>query len=255
MYRFLVDLLQPFLVLHLVTACLLALLWLKAKEIRRRVLVVSIAFAVLFLASTRAVSYVALGTLEWRHPPRSTRGADTEAIVVLGGGILQADEVRKEAKLSDSTLRRCNCAAELYRRGDPCVVVVSGGKVDPTEPGLPSAQLMRSFLIECGVRESDVVVEDRSRTTYENAVESGRILREIGISKIAVVTDATHLPRSERCFRTQGFEVVPCGCYYRATRFDWRVFDFLPSAGAATEMQDLFHEWLGMIWYFLHGRI
>ena len=50
MYRFIVELLQPFLLLHLLTVFSLVYLWCRAKEFRGRVLIASIAFALLFLA-------------------------------------------------------------------------------------------------------------------------------------------------------------------------------------------------------------
>ena len=34
---------------------------------------------------------------------------------------------------------------------------------------------VRDFLVRLGVKESDVLVEDASRTTYENAVESVKV--------------------------------------------------------------------------------
>ena len=52
-----------------------------------------------------------------------------------------------------------------------------------------------------------------------------------------------------------GILVVPAGCRYRATEFFWTVFNFLPSAGAANSNQEVIHEWMGLAWYWLKGRI
>src|SRR5262249_37927778 len=55
-----------------------------------------------------------------------------------------------------------------------------------------------------------------SRTTYENAVESARLLNDRDMPRVVLVTDAAHLRRAVACFRKQGLDVIPCGSHYRA---------------------------------------
>lgn len=254
MYRFLADFLQPFLLLYLLTGLALANLWRKRTETRGRLLLVTLPFLGLIVICTPAVAYLALGSLEWRYPPQYDRPDDVEAIVVLGGAMWPPDELRLRAELGQDTLYRCLHAARLYRQGKPCLVVVSGGIVEPDTPGPTLAELMHDFLREQGVAEADLLVEDKSRSTYENAVGTRTLLRQRGIDKILLVTDATHLRRAQRCFRAQGFEVTPSGCRYRATSFEWSPFEFLPSPHAARHVQQVAHEWLGMAWYRLTGK-
>src|SRR5207302_1379541 len=85
--------------------------------------------------------------------------------------------------------RRRRRAAEMYRQGPPCPVLVSGGKVDPDSPEPPCARVMREFLLHQGVAASDLIEEDASRSTYENAVESARLLGARGLRKVLLVTD------------------------------------------------------------------
>ena len=134
-------------------------------------------------------------------------------------------------------------------------MLVSGGKVDPGSSGPPGAEVMHAFLSQQGVDAADLITESRSRTTYENAVESCRLLRERGVRKILLVTDAVHMHRAARCFRKQGVEVVPAPCNHRATEFDLSLFAFLPDPRAAAGLQEAAHEWLGLAWYWLQGRI
>src|SRR5208337_2714359 len=92
------------------------------------------------------------------------------------GGIVPADAVRPRAELTEDTLFRCLHAAEIYHQGKPCPVIVTGGTLDPGSPIPPVAPFMRDLLVHLGVSAADVVIEDRSRTTYESAVETRRIL-------------------------------------------------------------------------------
>jgi uncharacterized SAM-binding protein YcdF (DUF218 family) len=114
---------------------------------------------------------------------------------------------------------------------------------------------MRNFLLQLGVVAEDILLEDRSRTTYENALYSSDILRQRGLTLAVLVTDANSLLRAELCFRKQGIAVVPCGCYYRATHFDAALSDFLPNPASMGQLELVVHEWLGLAWYQLNGRI
>jgi uncharacterized SAM-binding protein YcdF (DUF218 family) len=146
-------------------------------------------------------------------------------------------------------------AAELYQAADPCLIVVTGGRVDLRKKGPVMAVVMRDLLLQLGVQPEDVIVESRSRSTYENAVFASEYLRDRGIDSVVVVSDATHLARATRCFKKLGFQTWGAGCQYRATELRLTVFSFLPSLGAAAANQAVFHEWLGFVWYWMNGRI
>ncbi len=255
MYRLLTDLAQPAALLVLLTALAVANLWRKPRVGRRRLLLLTIPFVLLLVWCTPVVGYLTLGSLEWRYPPLDKRPEDVEAIVVLSGYVRVLDEEGTQVELGEDTLYRCLRAAEVYRQGKPCPIVVSGGKVDADAPGPALAVVMRDFLRQQGVADGDLIVEDRSRTTYENAVECCRLLNERGIHRIVLVTDATHLGRASACFRKQGADVVPCGCRYRAARLEWSVPTFLPDPAAARGSAEACHEWLGTAWYRLCGRM
>jgi uncharacterized SAM-binding protein YcdF (DUF218 family) len=114
---------------------------------------------------------------------------------------------------------------------------------------------MRDFFLELGIPPSDLIVEDRSRTTYENAVETAKLLRQIGVRKVILVTDATHMARAVGVFRKQGIESIPSSSRYRATRYEFSVADLMPNPSAAQACQEAFQEWLGIVWYRLSGNL
>jgi uncharacterized SAM-binding protein YcdF (DUF218 family) len=58
------------------------------------------------------------------------------------------------------------------------------------------AQDMAEFLKGIGCPEKALVLEGRSRNTYENAVESAAWLREHGKKKVLLVTSAFHMRRA-----------------------------------------------------------
>jgi uncharacterized SAM-binding protein YcdF (DUF218 family) len=252
MYSFLVEFLQPYGLLYLLTGMALLRLWRHRRETPRRLMVLSVAFLALTALSIPAVAHLAVGTLEWQYPPEERRPDDTTIIVVLACGVLPPDATRERAELDADTLRRCRHAAALYHRG-PRLVVLSGGAVSAETPAC--ARLMYDLMIELGVRASDLIMEDRSTTTHENAVECSKLLFARGTDRAVLVADAVDMFRAVRCFRKQGVEVVPSASHYRATQFHGRFFEFVPSPNAARNCQRVWHEWLGVAWYALRGRI
>ena len=171
------------------------------------------------------------------------------------GHVRPPDDTVPEAELGAETLLRCVYAARLYYQGKPRLIVVSGGKVDASIPGPTLAQAMGDFLVGQGIKETDLLAEDQSSTTYENAVLTGKTLFRRGIRQIVLVTSAVDMRRAEGCFRALGFHVTPFACVYRATRKTWLLSDILPDPDAASAVHRAAHEWLGIVWYWFHGRL
>lgn len=191
-------------------------------------------------------------TLERPFYPPGAVPRDVAAIVVLSGGVRKLPDGR--FGLADDTTMRTLHAAELYRAIGHRTVVVTGGAAG-TRPGWPPvAPLMRDLLVRLGVAERDIVVEDRSRSTYENAVNTAKILAPLGRTRIALVTEAHHLRRSVMVFQAQGLDVVPAGCSYTGSDSPELPTGLLPDAGAALKVQRAAHEWFGLAWYWLRGR-
>ncbi len=255
MYDLLVALCRPYTLLFLCLTAALMVLWIRRRETRRRLLLVTVPFLGLVAVSTPALAFLAVGTLEWRYPPLNQRPADTQAIVILAAGLLPPDQTRPHAELDEDALKRCLHGAQLYHQGAPCPVVVSGGKTDAETSGPTHARVMAAFLQQLRVAPQDLILEEVSRTTYENAVECGKVLRAHGLRKVLLVTDAVDMWRAELCFLKQEVEVRPAPCHYRAAAFDGTFLDFLPTPGAARTFQRVGHEWLGLTWYRLHGRL
>jgi uncharacterized SAM-binding protein YcdF (DUF218 family) len=129
------------------------------------------------------------------------------------------------------TKNRLAEAGQLARRYPQLQVVVSG------------ATEMPSVLAELGggIEPSRVVLEMRSRNTFENSRYSTDLIRPNASERWLLVTGALHMPRAIGAFRMAGFDVEP-----------WPVDDLAsndPSLAKAA-----FHEWLGLFVYWILGR-
>ncbi len=254
MYRLLNDLLQPYTFVLLTMAASLVLVVLNRQR-RKAWYIFTAAFVAMWLLSLPATSHLAFLSLESQTQPCGQLPEGIDTIVVLAGGILPRTPNQLRPGLADDSIYRCLMAAYLCRTGDHPWIILSGGVVDPDGDAPAAAELMREFTVQLGLDATRLVVEDRSTSTYENARSCKSLLDERGLQNIVLVTDASHMPRAAACFRKAGLQVTEAPAHFVTEPFEWRLAMFLPSAAAARGNERVFHEWLGMIWYWLHGRI
>jgi uncharacterized SAM-binding protein YcdF (DUF218 family) len=183
--------------------------------------------------------------LEARYAVRPFLPTDgLEALVVFSEGVETAHFERPYPLASQNTTERCLYAAWIYRRYGERPVLVSGGRY---------ALTMRDILVHNGVAERSVWTEEQSQSTRENAVYSAEILRQHGSSRVALIVDATSMPRAAACLRKLGVEVVPAPSRFR--EFGPISEEFLPSWKAIRQNEDTLHETVGLLWYWTRGWI
>ncbi len=97
-----------------------------------------------------------------------------------------------------------------------------------------------------------VLLEDRSRNTWENARFTFELIEPDPADTWLLVTSAFHMPRSIGIFRRIGWPVVPWPVDYR-TGNDGLALQ-LSVSERLTELDDAAREWLGLLFYRLTGR-
>jgi uncharacterized SAM-binding protein YcdF (DUF218 family) len=246
---FLTNLLAAFLLPPLSLVILGCLGWWLAKRFRlagNAIVIASI--ALLLVLSTGAGSRLLVAPLENRSlPVPNPKMVDAKAIVILGGGrSFAAPEDGNRDQPSTQTLARLRHGARLYRMtGLP--ILVSGGAPDrggESEAAVMARALREDFHIP--VRW----LEDTSENTAQNAAHAATMLREAGIDRALLVTDAIHMPRAMQIFSKTGLTVMPAATEFRS-RKPLSVADFIPSAGGLQTSHYALHEWIGMVWYRL----
>ncbi len=126
-------------------------------------------------------------------------------------------------------------------------ILVSGGLGAEQSPA--EAELIKQ-LIESEYALPVRWIETQSRTTYENAQYSAKILKAEGIDSIYLVTHARHIKRSVQSFEKFGLTVVPAPTVFIGKdQRDLTLRHFLPSARSLNLTAQVFHEWVGMLWY------
>ncbi|MCQ8895682.1 YdcF family protein [Limnobacter humi] len=169
-----------------------------------------------------------------------------KAIVVLGGGVDGAYAgLREQGDLNNSGDRVLE-GARLYRNGVSARVVVSGGKFGGDPNKGTEAAAMQSILQDLGVPPHNVLMDEQSRTTLENARYTRDLLGP-GQHSIALVTSAYHLPRAVRLFEQAGFDVYPVRCDIRVVPEQTQFWEELPRYESLERSTLAIKEWLGRL--------
>lgn len=182
-------------------------------------------------------------------PPVNARDLQrAQAIVIFGGGRDLGSPEWGGESVNQRTLQRVRYGAHLARTtGLP--VFVTGGRPDggvATEGALMRDTLVREFQVP--VRWVDSLAD----TTYENAQMAAKELRPAGIARVVLVTEAIHIPRSQRALESAGLEVIAAPTSYSGQNpFTW--YQLVPGVGALRLTYYVLREWVSQGYYILRG--
>ncbi len=177
-----------------------------------------------------------------------------QGIIALGGAVdTIVASARDEVSLTDAA-ERLTATVALARRFPEAKIVFSGGDGALVYRGITEAEAVRRFFSEMGLDLSRVIFEDRSRTTYENALFTKEIVQPLSQERWLLVTSAFHMPRAVETFKAVGFNVTPWPVDYR-TRGYQDMIRFPPRPSEGWRRIDLaVKEWIGLAAYRLTGR-
>lgn len=165
-------------------------------------------------------------------------------IVLLDGGTDRRPHGPDDfAALSDSSLRRLLAAVDLWRRTPNARLVISGGG-----SGVPHSILLRGLAERMDVPGHAIEIEDKSLTTWENALYTSR-LSPVVPRHVWLVTSALHMPRALAAFRAWGFDACawPSGSMY--VPFGFNLGYFVPQSSALEKADAAIHELVGRVVY------
>ena len=166
----------------------------KWKQVRKKLsfLVKFIVASVLLLVLLVAVRIYTYGN--------KVDNVKADAAIVLGAAVW-GDEV------SPVFRERINHALELYRSGAVRKIIFTGGQGNKHE--LTEAAAARRYAIMNGAPAEDILIEDRSHTTYENVVNAKQLADANGLKKVLIVSDPIHMKRAVAMADDVGLEAYP----------------------------------------------
>lgn len=199
-------------------------------------LIIGLSFYYLF--SITLISDLILKPLENQYRPLQKEELEkTDKIVLLLGDweddILRSGEVLRlyfeKEKLGTDNIK----------------VIISGA--DPLNSEENDGQNVKNFLIERGISEKDIILEDKSRNTKESA---DNVKELIGGERFFLVTSAYHMPRSMESFQKIGMNPIAAPGDFKVKK-QYDILDFFPSSQKLRNSDLALHEYFGILFYRL----
>lgn len=197
-----------------------------------------------------------LHALETRFPLYAADAArPVDGIVLLGGAIQQEPTLALGQPVVNEAGDRLLAAAALARTYPDVPIVLSGGSASLVgATAHTEARGMAQVLEALGVSPERLVLEERSKNTWQNAVYSREVAEPQPGETWLLVTSAWHMPRSMGVFRQAGFPVVPYPVDYRTMRSDDLTRGFATQSDGLRRLDVAMREVIGLVAYRLTGR-
>ncbi len=174
--------------------------------------------------------------------------------ILLGGSLRSYDQQIARPVYSQSVDRLLQTIA-LYKGGKIKKILLSGGSGSVTRPDERESEIILKVLEQTGIPASDIIIENASRNTFENAVYTADILKKNYPSgRFLLITSSFHMRRSQASFIKTGLEITIFPVDPRAHSNIYTPENALfPHAGALLIWDALIHEWIGILTYKLAG--
>jgi uncharacterized SAM-binding protein YcdF (DUF218 family) len=136
-------------------------------------------FILLVVAVTLAARIYSFGNTSSNKP--------ADAAIVLGAAVWSSG-------VSPVFRERINHGIDLYRNGKVRKLIFTGGQGNAGEPTESAAA--RDYALQSGVPLQDILIEQKSHTTYENILYAKQVADGQGIKKVLIVSDPLHMKRA-----------------------------------------------------------
>ncbi len=198
-------------------------------------------------------SYILL-PLEERFPPFRDDGKPVDGIILLGGSVEASDSTARQAIVANESAERVLDTIQLARRYPNARILISGGGGTVFGDGAAEAPIIAEYFRSIGIDPARMLVEDRSRTTAENATFSHELAKPRDGERWLLVTSAWHMPRAVGVFRQARFTVTPYPVDFRTAGGSrtHRPFAFVSEGLRRLDIGT--KEWAGLVGYYLTGR-
>lgn len=194
----------------------------------------------------------------WEINPISIATLPTYDIGILAGGYSTFFIKNTNDRHNFSArANRFTQAVSLFFEGKIKKILLTGGSgyIFGDQPS--EALEIKKHLLLMGVPDSCIILEAASRTTYENALYTKRILaKDYPKASCLLITSAWHMPRTSACFKKQNIKFTPFPVDHIGERTR-----FVPESLLIPDRKGFYHweiltkEWVGYLMYYLRGYL
>ena len=222
------------------------------KRLQRKLLIAAIS---VFLICGNSI-LVNEWALIWEDEPTPWPQEKAPVAIVLGG-YSGYDFGRERVNLNQAAERYMAGVEIMLSDRAECLILTGGSAAILNTPYYESRHA-RSALGKLGIDTSRILIDFASRNTFENGVETKRMLDSLGINEpVILVTSAFHMPRSKAIFNKLKIPIQPYPVHFLGNRT--REYSpsawFIPSGRAFADFETLLREAVGYTAYRLTGKL
>jgi uncharacterized SAM-binding protein YcdF (DUF218 family) len=230
--------------------------WTKNDLRKRKILRGCLWFVILF--TNPFLSNRIFHAWEWPAVP-ITSVRDTFDVGIVLGGYSDFGGYNYEDRLNfNPAVNRLTDAIVLYKTGHLKKLLISGGDGKLFGEKISEAVATRQFLLDIGIKNEDILTEEKSRNTRENALFTKDLLEKQGIAnaKCLLLTSAFHMKRSKGCFDKVGLNTTAFPAHFYAVRLEAGAETYLvPDKWAFIKWEAFIKEWIGYAVYWVQGYV
>lgn len=193
----------------------------------------------------------------WEEPRKKIDSLDNYDVVIVLGGMVSFDSDLERIQTNRAADRILQ-ALLVYKKGKAKKLFISGGSGSLQFLDMKESLIIKNYLTQIGIPGHDIFIESESKNTYENAVYTRKELERLGLqnAKLLLVTSASHMYRSKKCFEKQGLIIDTYSADVVAGPRKF-VFDhlFLPNGNTLNDWYNLLHEIIGVATYKIMGYL
>lgn len=161
-------------------------------NLKKKLLIFALAFSICM------VIYFAFLHLKIREHSNETAAGHGEYLIILGARV-------KGNVPSLSLQNRIDTAADFMKKNNNSIAIASGGQGPGEE--ISEAEAIKNGLLEHGISESRILIEDKSTNTVENIGFSKKLIPK-HLNSGMLVSNDYHLYRAKSIAKDQGLDLA-----------------------------------------------
>lgn len=178
-------------------------------------------------------------------------------LAIVLGGMGRIDERQDRFDFGNSGDRLFQ-TLELYHKKRVGKLLITGGSGSISKPHHREAAYIKKYLKNIAIPDSNIIIENNSKNTYENAIFTKKILDSLHFKgSILLVTSSFHMRRSLAIFEKAGYKNVTPYVTNKITgirKFDFDYF-FIPNVETIFNLNLILHEIVGYVIYRAKGYL
>jgi uncharacterized SAM-binding protein YcdF (DUF218 family) len=217
---------------------------------------VLIAGSFLAVCALTPLCVVLIRPLEDRFPAHSFDEIQNPKGIIALGGALNASLTRARGPIALGPAgARLTEALALAHYFPKARLVFSGGSADLLGNGIPEGDVAEEFISELGLPMDRVIIERKSRNTFENAQFTFDLVEPQPGDVWILVTSAYHMPRAVGSFERAGFKIAayPVDYFTFGDQRDYWAYTFAPLKSLPM-IDTAVKEWVALTIYWIFGK-